>query len=127
MDFTPRTEMYGAGDYSWLGSAHATNNMETVTLKVSAFASFKTDHGDVIPAGIPLKKSSAGKTYEPVTDAGDALAGFLGTPQPNRGDNQVAPMLWHGSIKADNLPKGAFDVTTLTAANPQFHIKKKEA
>ena len=127
MDLNLTVKKIGGGDQRWLGSATGTGDATTVTLDVSKFASFKAAHGDIIPAGVPLKVSEAGGLYEPVTKAGDTLAGFLLVAQPNKGEKQVAPMVWHGRIRADKLPDGAFDVTGLTAANPAFVIVKEAA
>ena len=118
-------ESWGSDNQSWLGSSHATDNAQTVTLdgtKLSAFA------GKAIPSGIPLKKSATGGKFEPVADAGDELAGFLFTAQSWDGKGDVvAPMLDHGRIKVDNLPAAAFDVTTLTTPSPHFVLVEKEA
>lgn len=105
---------------AWLGSATGTTDASTITLdgtKLSAFT-------DVIPSGIPLKEGDAGK-YEPVSAVDDTLAGFLLTPQEVIGtEDIVAPLMWHGAIRVDRLPDAAFDVTTITAANPRFDLRK---
>ena len=120
MDLMPKVERFGSGNQGWLGSEHGTNDAHTGTLKVSAFSAFT----DYIPSGVPLKKNGEG-LYEPVTAAGDQLAGFLLTDQPNKGEKQIAPIMWHGRIKANKLPKNAFDVSTLTTPNPLFSIVKE--
>lgn len=119
MDLSIKRESWGAGDQTWIGSRHGTNNAQTVTLDVASFSDF----GDTIPSGVPLKRLESGH-HAPVSDAGDTLAGFLFTDQPNTGTVQVAPMLWHGLIRVANLPEGAFDVSTLTAGNPAFVYKE---
>lgn len=117
-------ETWGAENQKWLGSAHATNAAQTVTLDGTKLAGVAA--GGTIPSGIPLKKGTGGK-YEPVTDAGDTLAGFLFTTQSFKGEGDViAPMLDHGRIRLEYLPEAAFDVTTLTNANPLFVLVKKE-
>lgn len=126
MQLNPVRESWGAGDQRWLGSAHATDAAQTVTLDAAAFEAVAKN--GVLPSGTPLKKGDAGK-FEPVTAAGDKLAGFLFTDQslqPGRGD-VVAPMVDHGRIRVDRLPTSAFDVTTLEAPNPLFVLVKKEA
>ncbi|MGZ7496144.1 hypothetical protein ACXM2N_03485 [Corynebacterium sp. ZY180755] len=115
-------EKTGGLSLKWLGSAHASNEAQTVTLKVSAFTAF----GENIPSGVPLKKDTDG-LYVPVADAGDTLAGFLLTDQPARGEHQVAPMIWHGRIRVAYLPEGAFDVTTLTEVSDAFVFSNNEA
>lgn len=121
MDLSVLSERIGGDDLRWLGSKHASNDASTVTLDVAKFTAFA---GDTIPSGVPLKEGADGK-YEPVSDAGDELAGFLLTSQPNRGTYQVAPMLWQGRIRARFLPDGAFDVSGLEDKG-QFVILGKE-
>lgn len=122
MQIAPKIEQFGSGDQSWLGSAHATNSCQTVTIKGSALASFNGS----IPSGIPLKASASGGTFEPVTAVGDKLAGFLFTSQAQSGTgNVVAPMLDHGRIRVGRLPATAFDVTTLATASPHFILVKE--
>ncbi len=122
MQFGINAEQFGSGDQRWLGSAHGTDVARTVTIDGAKLAGFKDG---VIPAGTPLKQGDGGK-YEPVTAEGDALAGFLLTSQAFVGAvDVVAPMVWHGRIRASFLPAGAFDVTTLTTSNPQFTIEKE--
>lgn len=115
MDLKLNTDSWGQSNLKWLGSAHASDAAQTVTLKVDKFTAF----GDTIPSGVPLKQAADG-TYEPVADAGDSLAGFLLTDQPNRGTHQVAPMVWHGRILPKNLPEKSFDVTTLAVVPGAF-------
>lgn len=121
MSLIIHNEKVGGSSLKWLGSAHATNEAQTVTLNVAAFGDF----GDVIPSGVPLKQADTG-LYEPVTAAADKLAGFLLTDQPARGYHQVAPMVWHGRIRPAFLPEKAFDVTTLTEAPASFVFATKE-
>lgn len=118
-------ETWGAENQKWLGSAHATNAARTVTLDGAKLAAVTTN--GVIPSGIPLKKGTAGK-YEPVTAAGDTLAGFLFTSQSFSGTGDVvAPLLDHGRIRIEFLPAAAFDVSTLTTPNPLFVLIQKGA
>lgn len=125
MQLTPRTEHFGVEDQRWLGSAHATDAAQTITLDNTKLSGVIKD--DTIPSGIPLKAGDNGK-YEPVTDAGDTLAGFLLTSQSFKaGTDVVAPMLDHGRIKLANLPAAAFDVSTLTTQPDRFVFVKKGA
>lgn len=118
-------ESWGSENQKWLGSSHATDVAQTVTLDGAKFAAFA---GKTIPSGIPLKKAESGGKFEPVADAGDALAGFLFTAQSWDGKGDViAPMLDHGRIKVDFLPEDAFDVTSLSTPSPHFVLVKKEA
>lgn len=119
MQLKPRTERFGVGNQTWLGSAHGTEHPATGTIKGDAF----TDFGKFIPSGVPVKLNDEG-LLEPVTAAGDTLLGFIFTDQAlaEDGSNQPVPYIWHGRIRAENLPEKAFDVTTLTTPNPQFTI-----
>lgn len=104
----------------WLGSATGTTDASTITLDGSKLSDFT----DVIPSGIPLKEGASGK-FEPVAAVGDTLAGFLLTPQQVHGTEDIAaPLMWHGAIRVDRLPADAFDVNTLTVANPRFDLRK---
>lgn len=125
MQLSIRREQVGVENHTWLGSAHGTSNAQTVTLDATKLAGVTVD--GAIPSGIPLKKSAAGGKFEPVTDAGDELAGFLFTTQAVRevGADVVAPMLDHGRIRVGKLPAQAFDVTTLTTLNPAFIFVKE--
>lgn len=118
-------EAWGVENQKWLGSAHATANAQTVTLDASKLSDVTKD--GVVPSGIPLKKTGDGK-YEPVTAVGDKLAGFLFTSQAVKegAGDVIAPMLDHGRIRVEFLPEQAFDVTTLTEANPLFVLVDKK-
>lgn len=117
MDIRITNEPAASGNLSWLGSKHATNDAQTVTLDAKKFAGID---GSYIPSGTPLKKSEDGKHFEPVAAAGDTLAGFLLTDQPKTDANQIAPMVWHGRIRVARLPQGAFDVSSLSAVPGAF-------
>lgn len=105
---------------AWCGSDTGTTDASTVSINGTTLSAFT----DVIPSGIPLKEGPSGK-YEPVSASEDILAGFLLTPQEVHGSEDiVAPLMWHGAIRVDRLPAEAFDVTTLTTANPRFDLRK---
>lgn len=90
----------GGGDDSWLGSRHGLDNAETGTLDASAFT------GTEVLSGTPVVKSG-GKL---VPAGAAAPQGFvIGDHSIANGDTAVA-VLWHGRIKADNLPVENFTV-----------------
>ena len=96
-------------DQSWLGSAHGTDSLETITLDVSAFTATFTD--GVIPSGVALGKITATGLYAPYDDAavdGSAvMTGFLYTTKDiSAGDtfDIGASMLTHGKIRVAKLP-----------------------
>lgn len=111
----------GSGDLSWLGSAHATDAAQTVTLDGSTV----TDDGmkkSGVPAGLPLQWSADGSKVTVCSDP-SKLAGFLLTKQSWDGGNMVVPMLIHGVIKVGKLPV-TFDASTVTNGAFTFLGKK---
>lgn len=119
MIFEPQVKKIAGANHTWLGSAHGVANAQTGTLKADAFGGKDV----IIPSGTPVKINSDG-LLEPVKAEGDKLAGFILDDVKNAGDGNVIAYIWHGRILADRLPEGAFDVSTLTDANPQFTIVK---
>lgn len=121
MQFNNRREGWSVDNQAWLGSAHGTNDAQTVTIDGETIDGFE----GVIPSGTPLTETGDGR-YAPVTAASDFLAGFLLTPQSVEGTNDaIVPMIWHGRIKANRLPESAFDIATLDEQNPQFTIEPR--
>ena len=90
----------GGGDDSWLGSRHGLDNAETGTLNASAFT------GTEVLSGTPVVKS--GDLLVPA--GGAAPQGFVIGDHSLAGGNVAVPVLWHGRIKADNLPVEDFTV-----------------
>lgn len=121
MDLSVRSETYGAPeDQTWLGSAHGTNEADTVTLDADRFRGAFTD--GFVPSGVVLARDATtglAVPYDPTYDADPAVAGA----QPNGADvaighllttkrltadssNIGAALLWHGQVIVDNLPAG---------------------
>lgn len=100
-----KTELYGGGDHSWLGSSHGIGNARTVALDPSTFTK-ETHYPDgYLPSGLPLT-ITGGKAgpYDGVT-----LDGFLLTDQTTDGETDIlAPVLDHGRVITSRLPGGAF-------------------
>lgn len=111
----PRTETFGAGDQSWLGSRHGTDVAKTVTLAPAAWSAKVADGR--IKSGEPYAmKAGLAVPYDASkSDGTEVLAGFLFTDQPAdaaRG-NIAAPGVWHGRIILSKLPSTvAADATT---------------
>lgn len=104
----PRTESFGAGDQSWLGSRHGTETPKTATLKPSDWTA-KTSDGRIksgepfaIVSGlaVPYDKDDAG------SNGSDVLAGFILTDQSvtSGAGNVTFPAIWHGRIILSKLP-----------------------
>lgn len=116
MQFNSTVEEFGYDNQSWLGSRRGTHTARTVTIDAATVAQFE----GFIPSGIPLKEDVGGK-FVAVSAPEDELAGFLLTAQPIRGAGDIiAPLLDTGRVRVSRLPNEAFDVTTLSAANPHF-------
>ena len=112
-----KTETFGAGDQSWLGSAHGIWNCRTETIDISAFTAGTHYPNGYLPSGLPLAKVAG--LLVPYASGGsggaEILAGFLFTDQTVDGAADfAAPLLDHGRVKTANLPV-AF--TKPTAAN----------
>lgn len=107
-----RTETFGAGDQSWLGSDHGIGNCRTETVDISAFTKGTHYPNGYVPSGTAVAKVGGllvpyDKTEATVTGAG-VLAGHLFTDQPVVGDADfAAPLLDHGRVIAAKLP-GSF-------------------
>lgn len=90
-------------DYSWLGSAHGTEEADPVTLASAAFlAVFPTG---IVPAGTVIAKYTSGANtglYGPYADAGatglDTAAYHLLTTTDVSKGNTAAAGLWHGEV-----------------------------
>jgi hypothetical protein len=108
-----RTETYGGGDQSWLGSAHGIGNCRTETIDISAFTASTHYPNGFIPSGTPVAKVSGllvpyDVTAGTTTGAG-VLAGFVFTDQPVVGTQDfAAPLLDHGRVKTASVPFANF-------------------
>lgn len=109
-----RTESFGAGDQSWLGSRHGTDVAKTATLDPSDWSA-KTTDGHIksgepfaIVDGLAVPYSSGGN------DGSEVLAGFILTDQSVDGSSNVTfPGVWTGRIILSKLPSSvAADATT---------------
>ena len=116
-----KSETVGAGDQSWLGSAHGIHECRTELLDISAFTA-ETHYPDgYIKSGTPVAKVGGmlvpyDSTEGTVTNAG-ILAGFLFTDQAVVGTNDFAvPVLDHGRVKSAKVPAGSNAVAAPVAA-----------
>lgn len=111
----------------WLGSAHGTQDMDSITLDASAFTGLFPD--GVVPSGVKLGKVTATGLYAPAlaasTDGSEVVAGHLFTTVDLAAGQGVAAatdtpasLLWHGEVVASKVP--AVAGATATGA-PQVH------
>jgi len=110
MDINVTRKTYGAEDQSWLGSAHGTNAIQTITIDTSGFTKATHYPGGYLKSGLPLMKKGDG-TYTLWAAAEEetpenVLAGFLftSTRVPTGGGKVGAAILEHGRVKLDKLP-----------------------
>ena len=109
-----RSETYGPGDQTWLGSTHGLANARTSVLDLSAFTEAIHYPDGYIPSGTPVNADDESAV---VPWAGTGRLGFVVTDQRVVGTADInAPILRHGIINVDNLPV-AF---TVPAADSNF-------
>lgn len=123
------SESFGAGDQSWLGSAHAIWNGRTEILDISAFTAGTHYPNGYIPSGSPVALVAGvlvpyDKT-EGVTTAAGVLAGHILTDQPipagSTADFSV-PVLDHGRVNVSKVPYN----NTFTFAKPAAAAKRAD-
>ena len=114
----------------WLGSAHGTQSMDSITLDAAAcLAVFPTG---VVPSGIKLGKITASGLYAPAleaaADGSKVVAGHLFTTVDLTagGDvalsgvaNTPAALLWHGEVVSAKMP-AVTGVATAGAPNIRY-------
>lgn len=102
----PRTESFGAGDQSWLGSRHGTDEAKTVSGTPAAWSAKISDGR--IKSGEPYAVVSelAVPYNSGASNGAEVLAGFMLTStvvDATRG-NFTFPGVWHGRIILSKLP-----------------------
>ena len=105
-----RTETFGAGDQSWLGSAHGIADCRTETLDVSAFTANTHYPNGYIPSGTVLGRVTATGLLGPYDD--DAVDGravavghLFSSITVNVGSTKVGcAYLVHGFVGRSKLP-----------------------
>lgn len=116
-----KSETVGAGDQSWLGSAHGIHECRTELLNLAAFTAGTHYPNGYIPSGTPVA-NVAGllvpyDSLEATTTNAGVLAGHLFTDQPVVGSaNFAVPVLDHGRVKSAKVPVGANAFTVPVAA-----------
>lgn len=108
-----RTETFGPGDQSWLGSTHGIRNARTGIIDVSTFTKSTHYPDGFIKSGTPValvdgKYVPYDVTAETVTAAG-VLAGHILTDQRVIGTEDFgAPIFDHGRVNIAKVPFAAF-------------------
>lgn len=111
---TITTVFKASENQSWLGSAHGTDNAQSITLDGDSFLAAFTD--GVIPSGVVLGKVTSGGKYRrydnAATDGTQTALGILLTTVDLGGvtsavvEDVSAALLWHGEVIEANLPAG---------------------
>lgn len=107
MDLGIKTEVFSASeDQRWLGSAHGTNECESITLDADAFLADFTE--GFVPSGVSVGLVAATGLYVPAADADVASKRYVlfTTKAIEAGANVSAAGFWHGQIIEANLPVG---------------------
>ena len=117
-----RSESFGGGDQSWLGSAHGIANCRTETINVSAFTAGTHYPDGYIPSGFPVAKVNG--LLVPYNAAGadgsQNIAGHIFTDQAVVGTADIpAPLLDHGRVKTARVPLAGF---AAPASQPNTNI-----
>lgn len=113
-----KTESFGSGDQTWLGSTHGIYNAVTGTIDVSAFTKATHYPDGHFPSGLIVNAADLG-ALKPFTGVAGEELGFLLTDQSTDGVTDIAaPVLLHGSIKTANLPVS----TNLPTAAPNGFV-----
>lgn len=116
-----KSETFGNGDQSWLGSTHGLRNARTEVVDISTFTAGTHYPNGYIPSGTPV--ALVGGVLIPydvtvgVTTGAGVLAGHILTDQPVVGTvDFAAPLFDHGRVNSAKVPYASF-VTPITAKN----------
>lgn len=113
MDLAQTTETIGApDDRRWWGSAHATQNFESVTLDAAAFNATwgpASASAGWVPSGVAIAKRTSDGLWVPYNDGGAAgvntMVGHLATSVKIRATGNVGAALFHhGTVIESLLP-----------------------
>lgn len=122
-----KTETVGAGDMSWLDSAHGLRNARTELLDISAFTAGTHYPDGYIKSGTPVAK--VGGVLVPYTSAeatttgAGILAGHILTDQPVVGSADFAvPVLDHGRVRTAKVPQGSDAFTAPVATAKRVNV-----
>jgi len=102
-----KTEHYGSGDQSWLGSTHGIGNAKTLTIDVSTFTKATHYPDGALKSGLPVAVvDGLAALYNPEgTDGSEVLAGFLLFDVKTDGTTDIpGAVLDHGRVRVSRLP-----------------------
>jgi Bacteriophage lambda head decoration protein D len=124
MDLTVKTTSYLNDSKAWLGSAHAVDTAESVTLDAATILAVFTD-GEV-PSGVVLGKITASGKYGPYSNgAADgrqtATGHLLNRVKVTSGQNAAGAMIWHGQVVEAKLPTNHGLDAAAKAELPHIH------
>lgn len=99
-----KSETFGGGDTSWLGSNHGTDNARTSTLVVANFTAGTHYPNGYFPSGLPVNAADEAN-LKPYTGATGEALGFVLFDQPIDGQERLAaPVVRHGIVRVNKLP-----------------------
>lgn len=100
-----KIESFGAGDVSWLGSNHGTDNARTSTIVLANFTKATHYPDGFIPSGLPVNAADEASLKPWTGAAGEALGFVLFNQSVDAGDAKFAvPVIRHGIIRYAKLP-----------------------
>lgn len=110
MNLAQQTETFANEDQSWLGSAHGTNECETVTIDRALIVGGDITAG-FVPAGRVIAKVTATGLYGPYDNAAgdgrETARGHLFTAiSTGTAGNPAGALFWHGQVIEAKLPAG---------------------
>lgn len=113
-----KTETFGSGSTSWLGSNHGTDNARTSTFVVANFTKATHYPDGYVPSGLPVNAADEAN-LKPWTGAEGEVLGFVLFDQSvDDADAKFAvPVIRHGLIRTNKLP---VDFTPVVAAGFVF-------
>jgi len=117
MDLLTSSTSYSQGDHTWLGSAHGTDENETITLDLTQFTKATQFPDGYIPSGMTLGIVAVGGLYAPydgaAVDGTETSVGHLYGDVPVSNDDGIlgvgvalGALFNHGKVILANLPAG---------------------
>ena len=99
-----KSESFGGGDQSWLGSTHGIGNCRTETLDPATFTKATHYPNGYFPSGLIVDIADP-QAVKPFTGgAGEKLAFLMGDHETDGVEDRAGAFLFHGSIRTGFLP-----------------------